>query len=78
MPQGSFRWCGTPECRHRWFVALPLPCSCPRCGAMVADASDGWPHVCSAGHGAQHGGKCLECELEQARKVTRKELRSRR
>jgi hypothetical protein len=61
MPQGSFRWCQTPSCGRRWFTAAPTPQPCPFCGAHVKDATDGWPHVCSRGHGAQHGGECQEC-----------------
>lgn len=69
MPTGSFRWCKT--CEHRWYVALPLVCSCPKCGTEVADASDGWPHMCTNGCFAQHGGLCFSCLDRSAAKAKR-------
>ncbi len=59
MPQGSHRWC--KECGHSWYTADPSASSCKYCGAPVRDATVGWPHVCTDGHGADHGGTCLEC-----------------
>ena len=72
MPQGSYRWCGTPTCAHRWYVATPDECACPRCGATVPDATSGWPHVCTRGHGAHHGGACMECVAELEAKLAKR------
>jgi hypothetical protein len=68
MPVGSFRWCPLSTCGHRWYVAYPKACSCPKCGSDVADASDGWPHGCTNGHSAHHGGPCAECVVEVGKK----------
>jgi hypothetical protein len=76
MPQGSYRWCPTPSCAHRWYTALPVACTCPKCGAGVGDASDGWPHVCTQGHAEQRGGDCGQCRTDKADKVRRKQERT--
>jgi hypothetical protein len=78
MPTGSFRWCPLGVCGHRWFVAHPGACDCPKCGTAVADAKHGWPHVCTNGHAADHGGECGECgecAVEAVDKVKRKRAR---
>lgn len=59
MPQGSFRWCTV--CFRRWYTAIPNEAACPFCDASVKDATDGWPHLCARGHGADRGGACGEC-----------------
>jgi len=73
MPQGSFRWC---RFGHRWFTASPAECVCPKCHDAVVDATAGWPHVCSSGHGAQHGGDCAECRVEAVAKVEKQRARA--
>ncbi len=67
MPQGSYRWCKRPSCARRWYTAHPHAMACPYCGEMCMDATDGWPHVCGRGHGAQHAGECMECRVEVGR-----------
>ncbi len=61
MPQPSYRWCKLTTCSKRWYTADPTETACPYCGHPCRDASEGWPHVCDRGHGADHGGSCLEC-----------------
>lgn len=77
MPQGSYRWCQVPACLHRFYVAAPAACKCPNCGGHVPDATAGWPHVCSAGHGASHGGPCGQCVEHAAEKIAKAERRAR-
>lgn len=60
-PQGSHRWCRRHSCQRRWYTAYPGEMACPHCGELAPDVSDGWPHVCARGHGAQHGGECEGC-----------------
>lgn len=64
MPQGSYRWCTLPSCARRWYTAVPGEQRCPYCGHAAKDATDGWPHICSRGHGADHGGECGKCREE--------------
>lgn len=60
MPCPSYRWCTC--CERRWYTAYPGEQYCPYCGQHAKDATEGWPHGCSRGHEAQHGGRCGECE----------------
>jgi hypothetical protein len=60
MPQGSYRWCTC--CERHWYTASPSETTCPYCGMAAKDATNGWPHVCGRGHGANHGGDCGECK----------------
>jgi len=77
MPQGSYRWCRLPSCERRWFTASPAAQPCPFCGLEAKDATTGWPHACTNGHSAQHGGECPQCVVEGSDKRSSKGQRRR-
>ena len=67
MPVPSYRWCKL--CERRWFTASPKAQACPVCSTQAPDVTDGWPHGCSSGHEANHGGECMQCDAEKIAKV---------